>query len=219
MKEQKNSAFICFIGIDGSGKTTHALALCRELSGKGINCAYVRPRYAPLRFIPSALRKWINAHIHISPKNIRIGCKTRKSYNSQSVGILKFPLTISFFIYALITYFLSIRPLLHKSMVICDRYFFDWLYNLWGNTSMALIRLLPKPDIAFLLDVPTTIAFSRMYYALDRQIPLSYYESLRKWYLMLARQQGFFIVDSSGDFEEVKGIIKKHVVSTLGGNG
>jgi len=219
MKMRRKGALIFFIGIDGSGKTAHALTLCKELSEKRIRCTYVRPRYALFRLIPSVLREWVDRRPHISPRNITISCKTQKSSNGRSIGVLKILITIPLLVYAFITYFLTIRPLLDEFIVICDRFFFDWFYNMWGNVSTALIRLLPRPDIAFLLDVPVTIAFSRMHYALDRQIPLGYYESLRNWYLMLARQQGFFIVDSSGDFEEVKCIIKRHVVSTLGGNG
>jgi thymidylate kinase len=108
---------------------------------------------------------------------------------------------------------------LNGFVVVCDRFFFDWFYNLWGNASIALVRLLPKPSIAFLLDVPVTVAFSRMHYPLDKQVRLSYYESLREWYLMLARRQNFFIIDSSSKFEEVKDTIKKYVISMLGSNG
>jgi len=215
LREQRNGGLIFFIGIDGSGKTAHALALCRELSRKGIRYVYVRPRDALFRFIPLVLRGWIDRHPHISPRNITISRKTQSYKHSQSVGILKIPVTIFFLIYAFIAYFLSIRSLRSEFVVVCDRYFFDWFYNLWGNASMALIRILPKPDIAFLLDVPTTIAFSRMHYVMDKEISPEYYGSLRDWYLTLARQQSFFIINSSGDFEKTMGIILNHLINIL----
>jgi thymidylate kinase len=152
----------------------------------------------------------------VSPRNATI---SNKFSNFSGKSILKaLFLTIPFWVYALIVYCTWIRPLQHKKVVVCDRYFFDWFYNLWGNMSIALTRLLPKPDMVFLLDVPVTIAFSRMHSTSDRQIPLSYYESLRNWYLTLAKQRGFFVIDSSGDFEEVKTVIKKHVVRVLRSN-
>jgi dTMP kinase len=207
-------AFIVFAGIDGSGKTTHAVSLLKELQREAINSIYFRPR--DISLIPTFLRNLLKSYPNVSPRNITI---SNKFGNFSGKNILKaLFLTIPFWIYALIVYYIWMRPLRYKKVVICDRYFFDWFYNLWGNASIALTRLLPKPDIVFLLDVPVIIAFSRMHSALDRQVPPGYYESLRNWYLMLARQQGFFIVDSSGDFEEVKGIIKKHVVRMLGGN-
>jgi len=214
MRKQRNSALIFFEGIDGSGKTTHALALHEELSKRGVKCVYVRPAEAILTFVPSVLREYINKHPRISPRNITLSRK-RHRFNSRYVDILKIPVTIFFLAYAFIAYFLSIRSLRSNFIVICDRYFFDWFYNLWGNASITLIRLLPKPDIAFLLDIPVTIAFSRMHYAIDKEISPEYYESLRDWYLTLARQQSLFIIDSSREFEKTKGIILNYVINAL----
>jgi len=208
--------FICFIGIDGCGKTTHALALCRELSGKGNKCVHIRSRYALLRFAPLVLRRWIDKHL--SPRKITISYRTQKTHKARSMDIFKIPLTLFLLTYAFFTYFLCIRPHLRGStVVVCDSdgYFFDWFYNLWGSTAVALTRILPKPDLAFLLDVPVAVAFSRMLYAGDKSISREYYESLQDWYLALTRQEGFHVIDSSGSFEKTKGLILDYVTFYL----
>jgi thymidylate kinase len=205
--------FIVLTGIDGSGKTTHAVSLSKELQRETINSIYFRPR--GITIIPTFLRGLLKSYPNLSPRNVAM---SKKADNFSGRNILRaLFLTIPFWIYALIVYYAWIRPLRSKKVVICDRYFFDWFYNLWGNASIALTHLLPKPDIVFLLDVPVNIAFSRMHSIADKQISLSYYESLRCWYLMLAKQQGFFIVDSTGDFKDVKGIIEKLVMRMLRG--
>ena len=217
MRKQKSGTMICFVGIDGSGKTTHALALCRELSAKGINCMYVRPRYALLRFLPSIFREWGDKHTYISPRNIMIPSEIQKTRKvSRYVRIFKIPLTLFFLIYASFTYFLDIRPLLSEFIIVCDRYFFDWLYNLWGKVATALTHLLPKPNLVVLLDIPVATALSRMHDIEDKSISPNYYRSLQSWYLVLARQREFFVIDSSSDFEKTKQQILNRILIYLG---
>jgi thymidylate kinase len=202
---RKNGVWVCFIGIDGSGKTSHALALCKELSRKNINYAYVRSRYALLRYIPSILKRRINENGALSPRRMTISSGNRKA--SSSKGILKGPLTVMLFAYAFLTYLLCIKPLLRNSIVVCDRYFFDLFYNLWGTSSYALIGVLPGPDVAFVFDLPVTVAFSRMHSADDKNIPQEYYGHLRAWYLSLAKERGFTVIDSSSDFKRTKQLV------------
>lgn len=211
--ELKNGALICFIGIDGSGKTIHSLNLCKELLMKRVKCVYIRPRYAPIKFIPSVLRRWMSKHIHMSPRLLTIPSEDHRPYKSGRA--LRIPLTLSFLMYTFLTYLLIIKPQLDRNIIVCDRYFFDWFYNLWGKASVALTRLLPKPDLVFLLDAPVAVAFSRMRDIGDKSVSPEYYKSLRDWYLVLARQRGFFVIDSSGDFEKTRELVLNRIIVSL----
>jgi thymidylate kinase len=202
---RKNGVLICFVGIDGSGKTSHALALHKEFSNRNINSVYVRPRYALLRFVPSVLRRRVQLDSSFSPRLITISSGNRKALKIRR--FLKVPLTAMLFAYAFLTYFLCIRPLLRNSIVVCDRYFFDLFYNLWGDSSLALVRMLPSPDAAFVFDVPVAVGFSRMHSEDDKRISQEYYNKLRRWYLRLARQEKFIVVDSSSDFERNRQLV------------
>ena len=50
MKRKGN--FICFIGIDGAGKTTHAKALAKIMEKNGVKCKYMWCRFEPFLIAP-----------------------------------------------------------------------------------------------------------------------------------------------------------------------
>jgi len=213
LRKQNAGAVIYFIGIDGSGKTTHALSLSKALVTRGVKCIYVRPRYELLRFFPSGLRNWVNRHIHVRPASVSF--IKRSSGNRKSSVLLRVTLSFLFLIYAFTTYWLTIKLYSRKFYVICDRYFFDWFHDEHKLCSLTVARLLPMPDLGFLLDIPVALAFSRMSSCEDARISFDYYKSLREWYIALAKLQGFMIIDSSSDFERTKDLIFKRVMLHL----
>jgi thymidylate kinase len=132
-------------------------------------------------------------------------------------SVLLRPILIaSFLTYAYLSYIPILRQLSKKSIVICDRYFFDWIFHLFGETSVNLVSLLPKPDLVLLLDIPVSLAFKRMSYAEDRNKPADYYESLRNWYQTVAERIGFVTIDASEEFENTKKQITDRVMPLLG---
>lgn len=204
-------AFIVFTGIDGSGKTFHATSLSRELKKIGIPNVYLKPRDVSL--VPSFIGKWLERHPHLSPRNITISSEVNRS-NSKSI-LKALCLTIPFLTYALIIYFVWIRLFRSKQVVICDRYFFDWFYNLLGDASIALLYLLPKPDVVFILDVPVKVALRRMHDSFDKKLSEEYYESLRAWLLVIGKRLGFFVIDSAESIEKVKNRILDYTLNIL----
>lgn len=179
---------------------------------------HVSPRSSLLQFMPQLLRNWVDKHTRLSPRNITLPTLMGQDYkSSRPIGFLKIPLSLLFIIYAFLTYFITIRPFLKKFVVVCDRYFFDLFYNLWGNVSHVLIDLLPRPAVVFLLDAPAPVAFSRMHSVEDKAISRRYYEVLRNWYLTLASRNNFFVMDASIDFEKTKKCILNHVMVFLEG--
>jgi thymidylate kinase len=220
MSRRQIYPFICLIGIDGSGKTAHARSLAKELSKIGVNCVHISPRSSLLQYMPVILRNWIDKHAHLGPRNLtlpRLGVK--ESAGSRSIILLKMSICLIFIIYAFLTYLITIRPHLGKYVVVSDRYFYDLFYNLWGRKSYLLIGLLPRPSLGFILDLPVTTAFSRMHSLEDRMVPQKYYESLRHYYLNIARCNNFLIIDTSNDFEESRKCILEHVKTFLESRG
>jgi len=217
LPELKNGMCVCFIGIDGSGKTSQAISLSKNLSKIGIESLYVRPEYLLVKCLPQALIRWVSRHVFgISKKIIR---KPERPVERQAddvgLNIIKFTLTLAFLIYVWLAYILMVRSQLSKRVLICDRYFYDWIYYLDKNRSTFLMQLVPKPDLIFLLDVEIPVAFSRMHSMEDKGFSADYYSSLREWYLTLAKEYGFMVINSIHDFGKTKQAILEHTMSSL----
>jgi thymidylate kinase len=204
------------MGIDGSGKTTHAISLSKNLSKVGVNSLYIRPEYLLERCLPQALIRWVSQHVFASSK-MKIGRSgfVRHQENDVKLGILKFMLTVGFLIYVWLMYTLIVKPRLGKYVLIYDRYFYDWIYYLDKKRSTVLMQLAPKPNLIFLLDVGIPEAFSRMRYEGDKEFSAYYYSSLRNWYLTLAKKYGFIVINSDCEFNEIKHTIFKHTIALL----
>ena len=195
---------VCLIGLDGSGKTRHALTLQKVLKRKGFQCALVTPRSALIKHMPSLIRRWIDQHGHLSPRNLTAFSNKRPSLLHHLKAFpLNLVLSLCYIGYGLATYLVCIKPYLRekRTIVILDRYFYDSFYNLWGHLSVYLIKALPSPDLVFVLDIPASQAFKRMHSVEDKSIPYEYYEQLRQWYIFLGTQRNFLLVDTSDDFE------------------
>jgi thymidylate kinase len=214
MSNRAFSCFICFIGIDGSGKTTHAQALLRALSERNLNVIHVSPRSSLMYLLlPERLRRSVKG-THVRPRNLMI----QKMKVFPRVNIFMNFLIVPTLMYVFLTYLLTIKPLLKKFVVVCDRYFYDLLFSLFGKKALLLVGLIPKPYLGILLDLPVDQAFTRMHDMEDKRVPYDFYEKLRKWYIALAKQQGFLIVDSTDEFEKVHKKILNFCIQRLGIN-
>lgn len=212
---KKRSCFICFIGIDGSGKTLQAKRLESNLREQGIDCTYRWFRYST-RVLKPLMRL--------------IKCVTRKSkgdsgkreFASSKKRMMKNPLlswiwrnlsAIEYLVQATIV----IRPLFRKSrVVVCDRYMYDMVTDLainlgrTGDDVVDLLRhpalkLLPVPDKVFFLDVPPDIAYSRKQ---DPDVISEDYLITRAdIYSHISDKLGFVRIDGTKSIEEIAEIV------------
>ena len=100
-----------------------------------------------------------------------------------------------------------IRPSLESGdVVISDRYFYSCLANLKARGYMEdnwiyeIACSIPKPDIAFFLDVPIETAVSRVRKRpaeRDRYIDMDLQYRLREKYLEIAKENGGIILNST----------------------
>lgn len=145
---------IAFCGMDGTGKTTLSRALKEELVKQGHSAIVIEPfRYILFDPILKPLRG--------TEGESKLGQKKNRLF------LLKlWPL------FALldhwVQFLVKIRPLTKKyDYVIADRFFFDFAasFNYYGYTTPWLeklyLRLLPKADLAFVIDLPTEHAQRR----------------------------------------------------------
>ncbi|MEM3378391.1 MAG: hypothetical protein QW674_05540 [Candidatus Bathyarchaeia archaeon] len=195
----KKGVLICFTGVDGSGKTTHARSLMKYLKQTGYSCEYVwgasRPIFSYIFFAFTKLMGYWritkeNAYtnpLEYAPKRL-----------AKKLGPL---LLFLYFIDFQIKTSLKIRlPLMFGKNIICDRYFYDLLMelersNLSSQRFVSVLSVtLPQPTVTFLLNAPEILIGER------RGFSYMEIKSKMKIFLELSKVFNFIVVDSSKDF-------------------
>lgn len=208
-------SFICFIGMDGSGKSTQAQALVKALEAGGHRSRWVRNRFDPILTRPFM---WLGKALFFGGKG---KLEDYKGYATNRKRVFRNPAFRLFYSYALLLDYycqLSVRvclPLMFRQSIVCDRYIYDTVVDLAvelnysrERTSKVLRRLLyllPKPDLVFLMDVPEEIAYRRK----DDIPSIDFLKERREVYLYIAREQGMAILDGSRDRQELEAMVQE----------
>jgi dTMP kinase len=196
----KKGLLICFVGIDGAGKTLHALKLVRLLKMQNHDCKYVYGRWKPVLSYPFLAFLRLIGYSKNIVKESRIYLK-RYYGRSKPVSLVWL-----FFIWidvTISTFFRVLLPLKRGKIVICDRYVYDVVVDamadleddsLIGKIPFRLILVTtPKPEIVFLMDADESIAFAR-----KKDTPsVDYLRIRRKLYFELATRFSFLVLDST----------------------
>jgi thymidylate kinase len=187
---------VSFSGIDGAGKSTQICALEAWLGKVGFRVQLLT-FWDDVVVLPK-FREFIS---HAAFKGDQgIGSPERplqrrdKNVTSWPVCVIRFGL-----------YFLDVINLCRitltlrktgKHVVIFDRYIYDELANLplkgWLTRSfiLLLLKLVPKPDIAYLIDADPVAARAR-----KPEYPIEFLQSNREAYLTLACLTGVTVIE------------------------
>lgn len=218
----KKSFLICLVGIDGSGKTTQALALSKYLKGLGIDNEYVWCRWDPIILKPiiKVIQKILFYKEDIKRDYNNYNKRKNLFLNNRLVSILwKYSVLFDYFI----KIFKDIKiPLSKKKIIICDRYLFDTIVDLAVDLKYTdkkirkliniCLLLIPTPDIIFLIDLPEIVAFNR-----KGDIPsLKYLTDRRAIYLYLGTQFDMNVIKGDMSFREIQDELIKHTSSKIG---
>lgn len=198
---------ICFIGIDGSGKTTQAKLLADELAGRGVKSMYTWSRGEVL-----AIRR-----IFLSMGRRALGTSTREiasdqtsyhAYQSRKSRLMQNSLVrILWSVMTYLEHLVQINKDIRKKVqdgycVVCDRYQWDTLIDLavlnhkdsaWlvNRFNRFMWRLIPKPAITFFVDIPPEEAMKRK----DDIPSLDYVQKRAEHYRYLSKFDSFTVVD------------------------
>jgi thymidylate kinase len=200
---KKTGFLITFSGIDGSGKSSQAVSLLRTLSNRQIPAVRAwagnkpmlsYPFLALVRFLGLTRRKRIQGLVFVQ----------RDIKRNRAISRLwPFVMALDFVPKALVS---VMMPLRRGKVVVCDRYVYDFIAELSdegliGNRGIALLLgLLPKPDLAFLMDVDVELAWKRaLVPGRAREQPIYNLSARRRTYLKLSRQFGIIAVDGSNE--------------------
>lgn len=136
---------IAFCGMDGTGKTTLAAELNKYFTRNKLSIYY--------------------RHAHgYSISNNSFGIQEETLYRYKWLFTILSPLILLDSFY---TYFIKYKPILRHRHLLCDRYFYDKIARLvyFGILPMYVasifLKILPKPDYIFCLDIDEQTARKR----------------------------------------------------------
>jgi len=190
---------ICFIGIDGSGKTTLARDVVKYINNTNSSAKYVYGRFQLYLAKPVVLlgNKLLLRKVNINDDYIKYTSKKKILFANNKI------LSNIYLYFLLLDYLLQLIikvkiPYFLGNTIICDRYIYDTIVtdfsvdmdlnadNLKHLINMCFI-FVPKPSMAFLIDIPEDVAFNRkddvpsLFYLKDRR---AIYNELAKYYDM-----------------------------------
>jgi len=197
-KRKHKGKFICIEGVDGSGKTTQAKRLVRNLRSKDYDAVYTTE--------PSAGK--IGALI-------RGFVLSRKSRAPIALEALLFAADRVDHVQA------EVEPLLKQDkIVVCDRYLFSSLaYQGAAGLDLHWMDCINKfalePDLTLFLDVTSEVALSRLKRKKSVMETLRNLVKVRDVYLNLVQQQRMVTLDGNKSIDEIAKDVLETVLKEL----
>ena len=194
-------------GVDGCGKTTQAKMLVDRLKKDGYEAISVRPVYVLLNLI--RLRE--KDKNSVSPRRAHVS-----EISNEKLSIMRRALMgLLGYFYARITY-IFMKFQCRKKIVVCDRYFYQFFFDLFGDWSEKIVRFFPKPDIAFFLEGDLDLFYSRMDNSFDVSANRDYYTDVLNLYKRMSQKYGFIQIDANLEREKINDIIFRAIKEKVG---
>lgn len=189
---------ICFCGIDGSGKSTHLRLVRKSLMEKGYS---------------------VKALILLTQRGEFFRCL------EPLIGQIPEQLYCDLFMFQryLKAQTRLRNELARNSVVLCDRFLFDDLpytigYGCKTDAMEFMLELAPKPDLAFLFDVPVEIAIERIMRRKNvwsRQENYNLLERTRRAYLSMVARWNLRVINTNSKIERSFSEVMEHLTNTL----
>ncbi len=196
----KKNRVICLIGMDGSGKTTHALKIISHIQKSGTKCKYVWFGAPYILSYPFMILCRILGLTKMYYLANNLTCSEHQYYRNKPVSVL-WP-WIQFVDVAFLANIRVRLALWRGFTVICDRFIPDTLVELMTDTrnqtlyretvGRLMLELMPKPLLMFNLNIDEKTAWQR-----KNDVPeMNYLILRRKAYFVLCNALKIPLVDA-----------------------
>lgn len=176
---------ICFIGVDGAGKTTFSTLLYYFLKKRGYVVKVIK-----VTNIMKPFNVIINKHK-----------KTERYIKNEDRSILfSILICMIIFIFELLVLVLVRCVLLRKKVIIIfDRFFYYLFYEFIRDNvlSYKLANTLIDPYLVVLIYINPNIISKRLHQKHDKEKPIKYFKKMTEWFLQLAYNKNFIIVNNT----------------------
>lgn len=199
---------VAFVGADGTGKTTQAKMLVGRLASQGHRAVYTRPAF--LLFNPWGGVPGGRMGLAVSPRALRIRTRARASLLRRSLrsGVA---MLLGYF-YSLATYGMLRLRFRGEEFVVCDRFFYQYFYDIYGPGAANVARCFPCPDLVFWLDGTATLIRSRTDDPLLFEDGGAYVDSVIDMYRKISPELGFRRISADSDPSAVGDAVWKDLV-------
>jgi len=198
MARAKRGYFICVEGLDGSGKTTQARVLVRNLRRRGFNAVYTSE--------PSVgeVGKFIRGFVLDREDRVPAALEALLFAADRVDHVER-----------------VVKPLLKEGkVVVCDRYVYSTLaYQGAAGLSLdwieAVNRFALKPHLALLIDVPPDVVVKRLKRKKTVMETKRNQRRVREVYLKMVRDKRLMLVDGDKPVREVAKSVLDAVLGLL----
>ncbi len=193
---------VAIVGSDGSGKSTQSRLLLQSLSDNGYKAKSVRPVF----IIFDQWKDEGSARIGraVSP---RLMALSRAKEGNGRARLRHFAAGVLGYGYATVAYLFLRLQFRRQDYVVCDRYFYQYFFDLFDHRAESISQAFPRPDICIWLDCSPLTLYSRLRQDEGGHESIQYLESVQKFYAKISTGLGFIRVDANGTTARVAGTI------------